>query len=332
MSASKWKPFSDSFKEAIDYINGRKEGRIKSFQTPLKKLNEAGIDGFEWNNIVVIGGRPASGKTMLKDQIIQDSFGINENDYRVLEFSLEMVGRVSAIRQATTIIKKSYKYLLSIFDKSSGYGGVGVLSETISQMEIDRIKHNFESRKGMPIDIVEDPPTVEEFEEIIDSYMEHYRKSDGSYTKTVITLDHSVLLKKSRHHGNKTDMLYDLGEVATKLKKKYPILFIILSQLGRGVDTPERNKDGSLGNYIVTSDLFGGDALIQHADIVIGLDNPIKRNIKIYGTMRHIIDDDKWIVCSFLKSRNGGLGMAFFRANYENFRLEETARVPDIDN
>lgn len=333
MSSNKWKPYSDSYTEAIDYIRGRKAGRIKSFQTPIKKLNEAGIDGFEWNNIVVIGGRPGSCKTLLKDQIVQESFEMNKGEeFRILEFSLEMVARVSVVRQATGILKKSYKYILSIFDGSYSNGGVGVLKPTISEEEIAMIENSLEKKKGLPIDLIEKPPTVEEFKEIIIDYMNHYRKPDGSFTKTVVTLDHSVLIKKSKHHGSATDMLYELGETMTELKREYPILFIILSQLGRGVDTPERNKEASLGNYIVTSDIFGGDALVQHADIVIGLDSPYKRNIEVYGTMRHIISDDRWIVVRFLKSRNGDLNFVFLRANYENFRLEETLRAPDIKN
>lgn len=328
----KWRPFSDSHKEAIDYVRGRKEGRVKSFRTPLSKLNEAGIDGFEWNNIVVIGGRPGSCKTLLKDQIIQESFDINKGeDYRVLEFSLEMVARASIVRQMSVMIKKSYKYILSIFDGSYSSGGVGVLKPTITDDEIAMIQRGLEKRANLPIDLIEKPPTVEEFRQIIVDYMEYYKKENGEYTKTIVTIDHSVLIKKSKHHASATDMLYELGETMTELKRTYPILFIVLSQLGRGVDTPERNKDGALGNYITTSDIFGGDALVQHADIVLGLDNPYKRNISIYGTMRHIIDDDRWIVLKFLKSRNGDLPFVFLRANYENFRLEESLRIPDVE-
>ena len=58
---------------------------------------------FNWESLkgkTVIGGRPAAGKTLIKDQIIREAFTLNKGDkFRVLEFSLEMVQRVSAIRE-----------------------------------------------------------------------------------------------------------------------------------------------------------------------------------------------------------------------------------------
>ncbi len=63
-------------------------------------------------------------------------------------------------------------------------------------------------------------------------------------------------------------MLYELGEALTELKKQYPVWFIILSQLNRDINKPERNKNGQASNFISESDLFGADALMQHADNV----------------------------------------------------------------
>lgn len=54
-------------------------------------------------------------------------------------------------------------------------------------------------------------------------------------------------------------------------------MFIVLSQLNRNVDNPERNEDGKYSNYILESDIFGGDALLQHADTVIGINRPAKQ-------------------------------------------------------
>jgi replicative DNA helicase len=38
------------------------------------KFNDATTDGLEWNTLTVMGGRPGSGKTLIKDQIIRESF------------------------------------------------------------------------------------------------------------------------------------------------------------------------------------------------------------------------------------------------------------------
>lgn len=315
MSSSLWSNKESAYRKAIKYIKNRQSGKIKSWLTPYSKLNDAVVNGLEWNSLIIIGGRPGTGKTLIKDQIINESFKINkEEDFRVLEFSLEMVDKVSIIREFSSVTQKSYKDLCSANNP---------ISDPIINACVDHAKGSLDNK----IDLVTDAPTVEEFIRIIMEYMKQhiFEKEDGtkSYTNTVVTLDHSVLLKKSKQHSTKTDMLYDLGEAITLLKRKYPIIFIVLSQLGRGVDTPERNENGKYGNYILESDIFGGDALYQHADVVIGINRPAKRKIKYYGPERYVIDNEDVLVWHFLKCRNGDTRMCFFEAQFQNMRIKE---------
>ena len=91
-------------------MKGRMDGSIHSLKTPWHKFNDAGADGIEWNSTVVIGGRPGSGKTAIKDQIIREAFKNNTVNFRVLEFQFEMVARVSALREfSATLILKNVK-------------------------------------------------------------------------------------------------------------------------------------------------------------------------------------------------------------------------------
>ena len=123
-------------------------------------------------------------------------------------------------------------------------------------------------------------------------------------------------------------MLYELGEILTDLKRRFPIAFIVLSQLGRNVETPERNPDGKYGNYILPTDLFGGDALYQHADLVIGINRPSLKYIQYYGPDRYIIDDEDILVFHFLKCRNGDTRMSFFKSHYNKMCVEEMTTPP----
>jgi replicative DNA helicase len=318
MILPQWKNKKEAYKEALHYLKGRQEGKIKSWLTPFSKLNDAVVNGLEWHSLIILGGRPGSGKTAIKDQIINESFKLNPDmKFRVLEFSLEMVNKVSVIREFSSITSKSYKELCSADQKIS------------NDIIIDCYNHAKKSVDN-PIDIVNEAPTVEEFEAAVKQYMEEHCQvineegiSKKIYTNTVITIDHSVLLRKSKHHSTSTDMLYELGSTLTDLKRRYPIIFIVLSQLGRSIDTAERNENGKYGNYILESDLFGGDALMQHAEVVIGINRPALRKIKLFGPDKYIIDDDNILVWHFLKCRNGDLRMSFFKAEFHKMKISE---------
>jgi replicative DNA helicase len=311
-----WKSQRDGFRDSLLYLQGRMKGEIRSIQTPWSKWNDAGTDGIEWHSTTVIGGRPASGKTMIKDQIVREAFRLNAgDDFRVLEFQFEMLSRTSAIREYSSVLGKSYKYLCSADPTGK-----------MTPEELNKCYNYAQERVKFPIDIVEEPCTVSEFKQIIAQYMETHAVQEGErkvYKKTIVTLDHSLLLKKDAYEKDKYDSLYSLGEALTSLKRRYPIAFIILSQLNRGIDSPERNEDGKYGNYILESDVFGADALLQHADMLVGINRPGKQKIRFYGPDRYIIDNDRVLVIHFLKCRNGDTRMSFFKAEFEKMRIVE---------
>lgn len=326
MTANKraWKSQREGFTASLTYLNGRKLGHIRSLRTPWPKWNDAGTDGFEWHSTIVVAGRPASGKTLIKDQIVREAFKLNAgDDFRVLEFQLEMLARTSAIREYSSLLGKSYKYLCSADGK-------------LSDEDLKACHEYAKERVKYPIDIVEEPCTVPEFIQIIKDYMDAHSVTENAFTpqmtkvykKTIVTLDHSLLLKKAANEKDKYDTLYSLGEALTLLKRQYPIVFIILSQLNRNVDSPERSEDGKYGNYILESDIFGADALLQHADMLIGINRPGKQKIRFYGPDRYIIADDKVLVVHFLKCRNGDTRMSFFKAEFEKMSISEMPTPP----
>jgi replicative DNA helicase len=220
-----WKGQKDGFVQALEYMKGRKEGKIKSIKTPWPKFNDASTDGIEWNTLTVIAGRSGAGKTLVKDNIVNNAFVLNKGEeFRILEFQFEMLARVTALREFSSIVKRSYKDLCS----------------ANTQLDDDTLQQCYEYAKlrvKYPIDVVETPMTVSDFENTIIEYMEAHINTEGEfprYVNTIITLDHSYLLKQENGQ-NKQDMLYEFAEVLTKLKRRYPIAFIILSQLNRNI-------------------------------------------------------------------------------------------------
>ncbi len=322
---SKWKPQVNAYQEAINYMLGRQRGIITSIKTPWPKFNDAIADGIEWNSTTVIAGRPASGKTLIKDQIVREAFERNPHNFRVLEFQFEMVGRVSAMRSFSAHLDKSYKYLCSADGRITDEN-IKICVEYARRM------------KDYPIDVVDEPATVAEIRQTIVEYMMMHSsevEDDAGnkvrvFKNTIVTLDHSLLVKKAPFEKDKMDTLFALGEMLTALKRKFPIAFIILSQLNREIDKPDRNEEGKYGNHILESDLYGADALLQHADTVVGVDRPGKRNLFIYGPNRYLIQDKNVLIFHFLKARNGETQMSFMYAQFEKMSVVEMTTVPAV--
>ena len=315
-----WNSQREGFQESLKYLQGRMTGQIKSLKTPWPKFDDALTDGIEWNTLNVIGGRPASGKTLIVEQIVRESFPLNPGEnFRVLQFQFEMLARTSAIREYSSVVGKSYKYLCSADGK-------------LSDADLQKCYDYAKSKVKYPIDVVETPCTVEEFKQIIGEYMAEHATYDSNgnmiLPKVLITIDHSLLFKKAAYEKDKQDMLNNLGEALTLLKRQYPIAFILLSQLNRNIDNPERSEEGKYGNYILESDIFGSDAILQHADNLIGINRPAKQKIRFYGPDRYVIEDDRVIVLHFLKCRNGDTRLSFFRAEFEKMRLVEMITPP----
>ena len=324
--SSNWSSQKTAYRKALSYVYARQQGTITSFKTPWEKVNDAGVNGLEWQSMTVIGGRPGTGKTLIKDQMIREAFSNNKGqNMRVLEFQFEMVARASKVREFCSVLGKPYKYVCSAYEKNK-----------LTKEDFDKLYAHSKKATDVdkyPVDIVEKPCEVKIFEKIVEQYMEKHavmidsKDEEGNpvkikrYTNTVMTVDHSLLFKLSKSHKNKTDMLYDLGETITSLKRRFPIAFIILSQLGRHVESPERNENGKYGNYILETDIFGGDALMQHADMVIGINRPAMKFIEYYGPDRFIIADDTVLVFHFLKTRTGDTRMSFFKAEFDKMQV-----------
>jgi replicative DNA helicase len=313
----KWKSHKDHYLDALHYMKGKQQGLIPSYKTPWPKFNSATLNGLEFNTITVIGARPASGKTLMVDQIVREGFKLNPGlNIRVLQFQLEMFGRTTKLREFSSISKKTYRYLCSAEDE-------GIV---VSDAVIKKCHEYAKEASKYPIDIIDESVTIKEFRSEIIEYMKKYSVTDNGkikYQNTVVTLDHSVLIKKGENETSKQETLANLGEVCTELKKKFPIAFILLTQLNRDTDRPERNENGKYGNFILESDIYGGDGLVQHADLVVGINRPAKRFISYYGPDRYIIEDDDTLVFHWIKSRNGEVGMSFFKAEFHNMIISE---------
>ena len=306
----------DALKKALYKMKARHNGELKSLKTAWVNFNDAFCDGLEWRTITVVGARPGTGKTLFMEQLVNDVIKMNpDQKFRVLKFQFEMLDETNGIRKLSMNVGSDYNTLMSKgkpIDK-------GIFQKCVQFYE-DTASYDM-------VDVVYDPCTVEEMCATIHAYMLE-NKTDEGFTNTLVTIDHSALFKTGGKYKDKFDMLYGLGEALTEMKKKFPVAFLVLSQLNRNVETPERAKDGTYGNYILDSDLYGSDALLQHADVVLGINRPYNRKIKFYGPERYIINNPDLLVFHILKSRNGFMGMTFFKLDRVIMRIVEVDPPP----
>ncbi len=310
------KPVSerDALRKALLKMKARRSGELKSLKSSWPKFNDAFCDGLEWRTITVVGARPGTGKTLFMEQLISDIIEENQDHkFRVLKFQFEMLDETNGIRKLSLNTGSDYNTLMS-------------KGEPVDKdLYMRCVQYYEDSARNDVIDVVYDPCTVDEMCATIHYYMEAHKDQEGNYTNTLVTIDHSALFKVGKGQKDKFETLYALGEAMTYMKKHYPVAFLILSQLNRNIDNPERSKDGDYGNYVLDSDLFGADALLQHADVVLGINKPSIRKIRQYGPERFIISDEDTLAFHFLKSRNGTTRLSFFKLDRNSMRIVEIA-------
>ena len=313
------KPVSerDALRKALLKMKARRSGELKSLKSSWPKFNDAFCDGLEWRTITVVGARPGTGKTLFMEQLISDIIEENkDHKFRVLKFQFEMLDETNGIRKLSLNTASDYNTLMS-------------KGEPVDKdLYLRCVQYYEETEKTDVIDVVYDPCTVDEMCATIHYYMEAHKDEQGNYTNALVTIDHSALLKVGKGQKDKFEVLYALGEALTYMKKHYPVAFLVLSQLNRNIDNPDRSKDGDYGNYVLDSDLFGADALLQHADVVLGINKPAIRKIRFYGPERFIVSDEDLLAFHFLKSRNGTTRLSFFKLDRENMRIIEIETPP----
>lgn len=313
------KPVSerDALRKALLKMKARRSGELKSLKSSWPKFNDAFCDGLEWRTITVVGARPGTGKTLFMEQLISDIIEENkDHKFRVLKFQFEMLDETNGIRKLSLNTASDYNTLMS-------------KGEPVDKdLYLKCVQYYEQTENTDVIDVVYDSCTVDEMCATIHYYMEAHKDEEGNYTNALVTIDHSALLKVGKGQRDKFEVLYALGEALTYMKKHYPVAFLVLSQLNRNIDNPDRSKDGDYGNYVLDSDLFGADALLQHADVVLGINKPSIRKIRFYGPERFIVNDEDLLAFHFLKSRNGTTRLSFFKLDRDNMRIIEIETPP----
>jgi replicative DNA helicase len=317
MSDVRWKHISKIHEDGIRYMENRRDGNVKSILTPWVKFNEAGIGGLEWGSITTIAAQSGGGKTLITNDITTNAHQLNpDQDFGVLNFQFEMTNRATAVREFVSTIAKDpmlpdtdYKALLSV-------------GKPVHEAYLEKIRKHCEKVKHRDIFQVDVPMTVEQMKICILDFYKTMNKP------IIVTIDHSILIRKAAGEKDKFDSLYNLGEMLTELKKVIPVIFIVLTQMNRSIEMPERKIPGTAANYPNRSDIFGADALYQHSDILVAINLPNKsQGLTVYGSAQYVVNKHT-LVMHFLKVRNGEPTDCFFEEDFKNMQIREVVAPP----
>jgi hypothetical protein len=200
----KWRHVSDIRNETLSYIKKRRLGLIKSIRSPWAKLNNVLMDGLEWGSVYIIGGRPGSGKTSVVSQIInQASLNNPGQDFCVLNFQFEMGDRVIGARELTKPLGMDMKKLFSAHP-----------TDKLNNVDLTNIEHFYTKKVNDQIYYVTEPLTAKDFTKEVLKFYAYVKKP------IIVTIDHSVLVKKGMDETSQMETLYNLSSEMVYLKKK----------------------------------------------------------------------------------------------------------------
>jgi replicative DNA helicase len=315
------KKYSEVLREGLKYIDDRRKGRVKSFKTPWLGLNVSGVGGLEWGSMLTIGARPGSGKTLVVNQIIREARKNNPTqDFSILDFQFEMGAKQSASRAFAAETALDYNIVLSTEKQLDDYSYKMMEQFVLDTEALENV--------GIQREVINLALPHSDIKKAIEFYYDYMGGKP-----MIVTIDHSWLIKKGAGEQEKINTLYNAVEMLMQLKNQLPIIVIMITQLNRSMEEPLRRMPNMLANYPTSSDIFGGDALMQGSDMVIALSRPSTLNIRLYGDRGYLVKDDD-IFVHLLKVRNGAndKNILFMKAEFNKQRMIEVSEPTPTNN
>lgn len=322
-----WKSISEAADEAIQEIEGRRDGTIKSLKTSKPKLDNALFDGVPWGSIMLTGGLSGSGKSMFVEELKRDFVDCNpDQDFEILSFEFEMLGKMQVLRNLSGKTGKSVKDLLSA-------GGTKLSSADLTDV----------TRKAMevgryPISYVDNTGTHEEIEDTITHFINEKELIENN-RGLVITMDH-VLLAKEKPNESERIMLKNICNAMIRVKKRFSskinILIILVTQLNRDIEQKERILNKNL-HMPTKTDIMGSSSLFQACDYCVILHCPA--NISGIGNAYSHMDlplfhpgipEKKMIYFHVLKTRTDNSSILMMYENFAESKIEEYNDLSDF--
>ncbi len=243
---SDYKPMEELLADAFDRIEElrKNKGALRGLKTGFRDLDKK-TAGFQKGDLIIIGARPAMGKTTFAQNLAYNIASINKKG--VLFFSMEMA--------ANEIIDR-------IISDVSGVNNWNIRTGNISDEEFSRIGDALGEMDELPI-FIDDTSSM-----TIMELRNKARRAMHDHNIGIVIVDYLQLIQGSdRYAGNRVQEVTEISRGLKILARELEIPVIALAQLSRNVTGRDDPRP-------VLSDLRESGSIEQDADLVMFLHRP----------------------------------------------------------
>lgn len=233
---------ADAF-DRIDELH-RNKGALRGLKTGFRDLDKK-TAGFQKGDLVIIGARPAMGKTTFAQNLTYNIATINKKG--VLFFSMEMAANEIVDRMISDV---------------SGVDNWKMRTGNLSDEEFQRIGDAMDEMDGLPI-YIDDTSSM-----TIMELRNKARRAMHDHDIGIVVVDYLQLIQGSdRYKGNRVQEVTEISRGLKILARELNIPVVALAQLSRNVTGRDDPRP-------VLSDLRDSGSIEQDADLVMFLHRP----------------------------------------------------------
>ena len=243
---SDYTPMNELLADAFDRIEElhKNKGALRGLKTGFRDLDKK-TAGFQQGDLIIIGARPAMGKTTFAQNLAYNIASINKRG--VLFFSMEMAAREIIDRMISDV---------------SGVDNWKMRTGNLSDEEFSRIGDALGEMDEIPI-YIDDTSSM-----TIMDLRNKARRAAHDHDIGIVIVDYLTLIQGSdRYKGQRVQEVTEISRGLKILARELQIPVVALAQLSRNVTGRDDPRP-------VLSDLRESGSIEQDADLVMFLHRP----------------------------------------------------------
>lgn len=230
----------DTFKALEERYNNREEGKCLGIDTGYKDLNKI-LGGFQKSDFIIIGGRPAMGKT---------AFALNLATKISAKFNKPVA--IFSLEMSKQQLDERLLGALACVDLQK------IREGNLNDKEWEKLTQKFSILSNAPLYVNDEPYLTPQ---ILKRRARRLKREKGI---ELIIIDYLQLMAGDRRTENKQQEVSEISRQLKLLARELDIPIIALSQLSRGLEARQNKRP-------IMSDIRESGAIEQDADLVMFL-------------------------------------------------------------